>query len=851
MSARANSTMSSEHTTPERAKRDQDPRRRPRRPAPPSGPGAAVLRLQKAAGNQAIARLLGEGQEASSPAGPGPTAAPQTPAQSASHAPARSWWRDALGGLAAAARERLLGPLAGIARRVPGYELLAVALGRDPISGRPAERGREAVLRALIALVPGGAAVMANLQQSGALQRAGAWLSSAVPKLGLTWEAIGGLFARAFGALKASDVLNPGAAWARLGGIFEPPLTRLRAFASAALGKLRELAFEAALAMGGGLAGQVMAVLRRGGSVLGSIFANPVGFAGNLMEAVRGGLGRFASNIGTHLRTGLFGWLFGALRGVIEMPQRFDLRGVGSVVLQLLGLTWGRLRERLVGRLGAPRVAFIERSVDFVRRIATEGLSAVWAKILEFASGLTDTVVGAIREWVTNSIVGAAIARLVTMFNPVGAVIQAILSIYRGIQWLIQRADQLRALASSIFDSLAAIASGSLGGAIAAVENALARTLPVVISFLASQLGLGNIGEHVRRVVDRVRGVVERAIGRVVDWIAARFRRSSSEKTEETAHAAGTEKVKRDALADARHALRARKVESAEHVGSVLREVHQRHRPRGLRQLALRVTDPDRMTLSIEAKASPALQEDIAWTEVFSAHGASPLPDLIPDFEEQGWRTHAALSVNGRLVAHSTDGANQHAEERLLSNGDWEKALRIADEAAADANGNRVTLALVINRSPCHSICTPKLAAAIGEAKARTADGGNGLAFKHLDRVDFVLAPTGTYEPNEKMSEEEQQSYRAELEKAHSLSPKDVKKAMLKEKWRRKAKPGQERVADITRVSDLGELAKGQWDVRLLRTGGKASDRAEQWLMAVRRLKRRIAELVTASSSSS
>jgi hypothetical protein len=542
--------MSSEHTTQKRPSADREPQR-PRPPAAraaaPSAPGAAVLRLQASAGNQAVARMLGR-SEAAAPAAAQPTAAAAAPAA----APEQSWWRSAIDKVASSARERLLSPLAGIARRVPGYDLLTVALGRDPVSGQTVERSGMAIVRGVAALIPGGAAVLANLEQSGALQRAGAWLSAEVPKLGLTWEGVGGLFARAFSALKASDLLNPAAAWERLAGIFGPPLARLRDFGAAALGKLREFVFEGALAMGGGVAGPVLAVLRRGGSVLSSIFANPVGFAGNLMEAVRGGLGRFAANIGTHLKTGLFGWLFGALRGVIELPKRLDLAGVGSIVLQVLGLTWGRLRERLVGRLGGPRVAFLERSVDFVQRIATEGLSAVWSKVIEFASGLTETVVGAIRDWVTNSIVGAAITRLVTMFNPVGALIQAILSIYRSIQWLLQKADQLRSLASSVFDSIAAIASGSLGGAISAVENALARTLPVVISFLASQLGLGNIAEHIRGVIDRIRATVERAIGRVVEWVVGRFRGSRGDQAAggrqpepETSAAAGAAPTRR------------------------------------------------------------------------------------------------------------------------------------------------------------------------------------------------------------------------------------------------------------------------------------------------------------------
>lgn len=675
---------------PSRVERDLQRRRRPAPTTAQRAPGEALLRLQSVAGNQAVARLLDE-REAGPP--PAPAAARPAAPTASPEAPKRPWWRRALGRLADAAKERLLRPLAGIASKVPGYGLLAFALGRDPISGAAVERGGNALLKAVVQLIPGGGAVMASIEQSGALQRAGTWLSTEVPKLGLTWEAIGGLFARAFKSLKLTDVFSPAAAWERLAGIFGPPLARLRAFASAALGKLRELAFEAALAMGGGLAGQVMAVLRRGGSVLGSIFANPIGFAGNLIGAVRGGLGRFAANIGSHLKTGLFGWLFGALRGVIELPQRFDLRGVGSVVLQLLGLTWGRLRERLVVRLGAPRVSFIERSVDFVRRIATEGLSAVWEKVLEFASGLTDTVIGGIREWVTNSIVGAAVAKLVTMFNPAGALIQAILSIYRAVQWLIQQAHQLGTLATSIFDSLAAIASGSIGGAITAVENALARTLPVVISFLAGQLGLGNIGEHVRGVVNRVRGVVERAIGRVVEFLAGRFRRVKgvSEQKGDTEQPPDDENrthLKRRIRTDIeRRGLRGDL--HPEHLRDMLTKVHARFRPEGLKRLGV-VEKPDYAgELEILAVASPA-----------SGVGKISLnARLVPDDLDLGYITALTASLNGqRLGAHrSQDG--KHAEVHLVEflEHNWE-------QLAEPGRQNRLTVKLT--RTPCPECAT-------------------------------------------------------------------------------------------------------------------------------------------------
>ncbi len=76
---------------------------------------------------------------------------------------------------------------------------------------------------------------------------------------------------------------------------------------------------------------------------LSNIIENPIGFIGNLVNSVKRGFQQFASNILTHLRAGLIGWLFGALAGAgLQPPERFDLRGIVSLVMQILGLTYQR-----------------------------------------------------------------------------------------------------------------------------------------------------------------------------------------------------------------------------------------------------------------------------------------------------------------------------------------------------------------------------------------------------------------------------------------------------------------------------------------------------------------------------
>ena len=190
----------------------------------------------------------------------------------------------------------------------------------------------------------------------------------------------------------------------------------------------------------------------------------------------------------------------------------------------MLGLTWDRLRERLVRMIGPRRVAFLERTVDFVRNVADRGLGAAWEKIKEFAGGLADQVFDAIRNWIAESVLGQALRRLATMFNPVGALINAVIGIYDTIQFIIERARQIGELVDAVSTSITEIATGAIGRAVEAVENALSRALPVAISFLAELIGLDNVGERVKETIERLREMVDDAIRPAIDWIVARFR---------------------------------------------------------------------------------------------------------------------------------------------------------------------------------------------------------------------------------------------------------------------------------------------------------------------------------------
>ncbi len=414
-------------------------------------------------------------------------------------------------------RQAVLGKIAEFARNVPGYHLLALILGRDPITSQPVERNAKNVFRAALSLVPGGSLIFDNLDQSGAIDKAFAWLEGQFAQLGLSWESIKDLFKRAWDALSVTDLLNPFGVWDKLKGIFLPPIERIKNFVVGIGQKVLEFIFEGVLEKLGG--GQVLALLKRAGAAFMAIVKDPVGFLGNLMRGVKQGFLNFVANIGAHLKKGLISWLFGELAQTgIQLPQTFDLKGILTLVLQVLGLTWQALRAQAAKVLGEKVVGVIETTFGLFKIIREQGLGGLWEYLKEQIGNLKDMVMGAVKDLVIAQVVQAGVQWLVGMLaGPAGAVVKAIKMIYDVVMWFINNGSRLLGLINAIVDSFGAIASGAIGVAAKFVEDALSRAVPVVIGFLASLLGLGGLGSKIKGLIQKIQAPIQKGIGWVLN----------------------------------------------------------------------------------------------------------------------------------------------------------------------------------------------------------------------------------------------------------------------------------------------------------------------------------------------
>ena len=271
---------------------------------------------------------------------------------------------------------------------------------------------------------------------------------------------------------------------------------------------------------------QLMSLIGEARSVIDRIVERPVNFLQNLVRALRMGFDQFSRNIWNHLRSALLNWLFGTLAEAgIQMPESFDLRSIIGLILQILGISYAQIRGKVARIIGERNMAILEHAWRYISALIREGPIGLWNEIRNDLSSLWEMALQTVREWVITNLVRAAITRLVSMFNPVGAIIQAVLAIYNTVMFFVEKIQQIMELVRTVVRSLDKIVRGDLAEAANWVENAMARTLPIIIAFLARLLGLSGISDRIREFIQRIQARVDRAIDAALERIVGGIRR--------------------------------------------------------------------------------------------------------------------------------------------------------------------------------------------------------------------------------------------------------------------------------------------------------------------------------------
>jgi Domain of unknown function (DUF4157) len=396
---------------------------------------------------------------------------------------------------------------------IPGYKTLCSVFGKDFITGKAVQQNPNAIMDALSDLVPGPIKDMVKaLKESNALPKAWAWFKTELSKIN-----IGAAFTNVKKALGDIGLFNIGETKDKVVKAIMTPVNQVKSLVGGSLRKLAEIALEAIGAAAGGSSKQLIDGLKGAGDVIMEVIKNPGKFVKNLISALTGGVKAFAGNAKTHLTQGLGQWLSG--ESGIQFPTNFDLKGVFTVALTVLGVTYQNFRKSLVKKLGEDKTKIAEDKVDLVKNLASKGMHAAEGMQGEQATVKTEVVEGA-KDFVKTSVIQAAVTKLISMFIPGGGIIQLFMTAFDMVKFVVNEGSRIASLVQSIIGGVANIARGDVGGAISKVEQSLAKAVPLALSFMSRIFRVSGIGTKIKAIIQKVKGKIDAVVKRLMDKVA-------------------------------------------------------------------------------------------------------------------------------------------------------------------------------------------------------------------------------------------------------------------------------------------------------------------------------------------
>lgn len=539
-------------------------------------------------------------------------------------------------------KESLLAWLSEQAATVRGYSLIKVIIGRDPFTNETVERSVPNLIRGFMSLMDGGEEQYAQMVETGAIARIAGQIEAAIATLNMTPAAIIQLFTDLWNSFTIDDLIHPLDAFTRIIEKFGEPIGRLIAFVA----EIIRIVIVAILEIMNFPFDLIGNIITRAMQAIEDIKKDPIGFLKNILRAIKQGFVQFFDNIVTHLIDGVTGWLMSELKNAnIPVLTDFSLRGVISWVLEVLGISMEKIWEKLAAhpRIGPARVARIRSMINtlegiwtFIKDVQERGMAAIWDKIQEQLSNLWNTVLDAVKNFIMERIVNRITARLLSMLDPTGimAVINGAMALYSAIQSFIKYLREMLEVVNSFVNGVADIAKGNVTTAANYLENTMGQAMPIVIGFLANQVGLSGIGARVGEMIISVRQMVDEALTWLVNQAVERgmalldriMGRGGDEEGEETAESRA---VKNDAKTRLLSILGPES--SVEEARTATATVLEELRARGLRILRVVPMAGEENQYKIEAAASP-IQE---------------LFELIPDqFQDKSVNLAVQITIN-------------------------------------------------------------------------------------------------------------------------------------------------------------------------------------------------------------
>ncbi len=260
--------------------------------------------------------------------------------------------------------------------------------------------------------------------------------------------------------------------------------------------------------------------------VISDIADDPENFINNLVAGVKQGFQQFFDNFGTHVLHGFWDWLFSGLESPVPMPRDFSAGSLFSFALQLMGITWPRIREILVRHIGPTAVEVIEAAWQLISVLIERGPEGIVELIKEQLTpeNIVGMILEAAVEYLVETLIQQVVVRVIGMLNPAGAIAQAIDLIYQVCAWIFRNAARIFRFVEAVVNGMADVIAGNVGGLAMKVEQALASLIPPVIDFLAGLLHLGGLPGEIADVITRMQAYVYSILDRVIGFLAEQGR---------------------------------------------------------------------------------------------------------------------------------------------------------------------------------------------------------------------------------------------------------------------------------------------------------------------------------------
>ena len=264
------------------------------------------------------------------------------------------------------------------------------------------------------------------------------------------------------------------------------------------------------------------------------VIKKPLDFIKNTVRSIGKGFQLLWANILTHLEYGVQGWLFGALaeKNISPPASWTDLKDVFFFVLDVLGLNVDHIYDLLKDRLGEDkvkavrqRIGQVSRALDWINKTidTTKSPRENVRGMIDQAKDFGMTILTGIAEWIAGKVAEelAILAAAAAASGGISEVIDVARRIYKGILSAVRWARRILDMANEALDNVLSIASGAIEPVGIKFRDIMHRGMPVVIGFLADQVGLGGVGPAIRNIVDKLRAQVDRAILWLIDKIKA------------------------------------------------------------------------------------------------------------------------------------------------------------------------------------------------------------------------------------------------------------------------------------------------------------------------------------------